>query len=167
MLIDDAAYRRLREDAYRLVYRQIRDHAAAEDLVQDSFLRLSRYKGTVGNIGAMIRVIATNLLRDRARGDARRPEDPMPERLEIAADTPSAEDALIHRERVEMVEAILKEMPPLRREVFLRRRLHGESAREVAHAFEISPAAVDTHVARAVLALHKAMAEIARREDAA
>lgn len=167
MSIENADYRQLREDAYRLVYRQIRDHAAAEDVVQDSFLRLSRYQGTIGNLGAMVRVIATNLMRDRARILGRRAEDPLPETYELAAGLPSAEESLLHREQVGMVERILQDMPPLRREVFLRRRLRGESAREVAQALEITPAAVDTHVARAVLALHKAMAEISRRENAA
>lgn len=167
MSLENADYRQLREDAYRLVYRRIGDHAAAEDVVQDSFLRLSGYKGTIANLGALMRVIATNLIRDRARSHGRRAEDPLPERYEFASDAPSAEEALIHRERVEMVELILQAMPPLRREVFLRRRLRGQSAREVAQALEISPAAVDAHVARAVLALHKAMAEVDRKENAA
>jgi RNA polymerase sigma-70 factor (ECF subfamily) len=53
-------------------------------------------------------------------------------------------------------------MPPQRREVFIMRRLHGMSAKEVGAALKISPAAVDAHVARAVLALHKEMAALDR-----
>ncbi|CUS45641.1 MAG: RNA polymerase sigma factor [Pseudomonadota bacterium] len=165
--MDDAGYRQLRAEAYRQIYRQLRDHDAAEDLVQDSLLRLFRYQGKIANIGAMVRVIAGNLIRDHVRSRARRAEEPLPAEFEIAAEEPRVDTALLHRERVGLVEDILAGMTPLRREIFLRRRLHGQSAKEVAAALGITPAAVDTHVARAVLVLHQEMKEIAQREDAA
>lgn len=166
--MDEADYRQHRDDAYRLVYARLRDRAASEDVVQDSFLRVLRYRGgAIGSLGALVRTIAINLIRDHARSKNRRAEDALRDDFEIASDASSPEEVLLHRERVRMIAKIVDDMPPLRRDVFLRRRLHGESARHVAAALSISPAAVDAHVARAILTLHKAMAEIERIEDAA
>lgn len=153
---DEVAYRRYREDVYRLAYRHLRDHSASEDVVQDSFLRLAGYSANpILNMGGMLRKIARNLIVDSARFRARRAEEALPAAQDISTDEPSAENTLLHRERMERVSQILEQMPPLRREVFIMRRLHGMSAKAVAKALSISPAAVDTHVARAVLALHK------------
>lgn len=166
--MDESDYRLHRDDMYRLVYARVRDHAVAEDVVQESFLRVLRYpRGGIANVGAMVRAIAANLIRDHARARRRHGEEPLPEAFDIASDAPSAETTLIDRQRAALVARVIDEMPPLRRDVFLRRRLHGQSARAVATELAITPAAVDAHVARAILALHKAMAEIGKVEDAA
>ena len=166
--MDESDYRLHRDDMYRLVYARVRDHAVAEDVVQESFLRVLRYpRGGIANVGALVRTIASNLIRDHARTRRRHAEEPLSETFDIASDAPSAETALIDQERAALVARIVDEMPPLRREVFVRRRLHGESARAVATALGLTPAAVDAHVARAVLALHNAMTEIGKVEDAA
>jgi len=44
-------------------------------------------------------------------------------------------------------------MPRLRREVFVRVRLHGHSHREVGEALELSAKAVELHIGRAVFDL--------------
>ena len=166
--MEDADYRLHRSDAYRLLYGRTRDHALSEDLTQDVFVRLTRYRsGSVSNLGALVRAIAANLLRDHMRGARRRAEEALPEQLEIASDAPSQHEILVQRQRVEHVSGVLAEMPPLRRDVFLRRRLHGQSAREVANDLGLTVAAVDQHVARAVLMLHNRMRQIDRTEDAA
>ena len=144
-----------------MAYRKLGDHSASEDIVQDSFLRFHQYrKEAVGNVGGMLHRIASNLIIDRARSSRRRAEDLLPddEGIAIANGEPSQEQALIDRERMDRASKIIDEMPPLRRKVFIMRRLHGMSAKEVGAAMSISPAAVDTHVARAVLALHRGFA---------
>ncbi|MXO64310.1 RNA polymerase sigma factor [Altericroceibacterium endophyticum] len=157
MAIDESAYRLFRGDVYRLAYRKLGDHSASEDIVHDSFLRFAQYrKEAVGNVGGMLHRIASNLIIDRVRNAKRRAEDALPQDgMEIAGDEPSQEQALIDRERMDQASRILDQMPPMRREVFIMRRLHGMSAKEVGAAMAISPAAVDAHVARAVLALHR------------
>ena len=162
MELDESTYRLFRGDVYRLAYRKLGDHSASEDIVQDSFMRFAQYRQeAVGNVGGMLHRIANNLIIDRLRGNRRRGEDALPEDgAEIAGEEPSQEQALIDRERMDQVSRILDQMPPMRRKVFIMRRLHGMSSKEVGAAMSISPAAVDAHVARAVLALHRGFAAV-------
>lgn len=126
--------------------------------MQDSFLKLAKYRaGALANVGAMMSTIARNLIVDHVRSNRRQAHTPISNEPEIATEAPSQEHVLLHRERAEQVSAIIARMPEQRRTVFIMRRLHGKSAKEVASALNISSAAVDTHVARAVLALHKEM----------
>ncbi|WP_159978898.1 MULTISPECIES: RNA polymerase sigma factor [unclassified Novosphingobium] len=161
MNFDESVYRLCRREVYRFAYRHLGDHSASEDIVQDSFVRLAQYRtGTIANMGGMLRTIARNLIVDHARFRTRRSEDALAGGMDAPAEYPSQEQIMLHRERMEQVSEILAQMPAQRREVFIMRRLHGMSAKEVAAALAISPAAVDTHVARAVLALHKGMATL-------
>ncbi|PEQ13107.1 hypothetical protein B2G71_08570 [Novosphingobium sp. PC22D] len=148
---------------YRLARRRLDDHFASEDVVQDSFLRLAQYRpGSIANTGAMLRRIASNLIIDQVRFHRHRAEETPAQDFEPAGDEPSHEQVLLQRERLEQVSRILDRMPEQRREVFIMRRLHGMSAKEVGAALRISPAAVDAHVARAVLSLHKEIAALDR-----
>ncbi|MCJ1961310.1 RNA polymerase sigma factor [Novosphingobium mangrovi (ex Hu et al. 2023)] len=159
MHFDETAYRKLRTDIYGFAYRRLGDHTASEDVVQDSFVRLAHYApDTVRNVGAMLRRIARNLIVDHARLGLRRAEDVPASEIEIPSEQPSQEHAMLQRERMDTVSRIIATMPRQRREVFILRRLHGLSAKDVAAQLDISPSAVDAHVARAVLSLHRAMA---------
>lgn len=165
MNFDESVYRLFRREVYRIAYRHLGDHAASEDVVQDSFVRLAQYRvGAVVNLGAMLRTIAHNLIVDQTRVHKRRPEETLSDGMDVAAEAPSQEQVLLQRERMAQVSAILAELPEQRRQVFIMRRLHGMSAKEVGAALAISPAAVDTHVARAVLALHRGLAELDGRQ---
>jgi RNA polymerase sigma factor (sigma-70 family) len=155
---DESAYRRLRGQVYRLAYRHLRDHSESEDIVQESFVRLAQYRtDSIQNTGGMLRRIASNLIIDSSRSRTRRAEVDLVQGIEVAADEPSQEGALLLRERIEQVSEVLAQMPPLRRQAFTMRRLHGMSAKDVAAALSISPAAVDQHVARALLTLHSGL----------
>jgi RNA polymerase sigma-70 factor (ECF subfamily) len=158
---DESVYQLFRRDVYLFAYKHLGDHVASEDVVQDSFVRLAQYRSdTVANVGGMLRTIARNLIIDHTRFRRRRAEESLPDGIEAPADQPSQEQVLLHRERMEQVFEILAQLPEQRRQAFTMRRLHGMSARDVGSALGISPAAVDTHVARAVVALYKGMAAL-------
>lgn len=148
-----------RTDLLRYVGRRVDDAALREDIVQEAYLRFFDYQAKPGNrvinAVALLRRISLNLARDyfRKTGSAafaELPEDMPCPHTDIAA---QAE----RRQLVDIVAGVLGRMPRLRRDVFIQRRLHGLSAKEAASHFNISPAAVDAHVARAVLDLHLAM----------
>lgn len=158
MEFDESAYHSFRKELYRLAHRKLGDHFASEDVVQDSFLRFAQYRpGSIANMGAMLRRIANNLIIDQVRFRRHHAEEALAQDCDMASADPSHEQVLLHRERMEQVSQILDRMPPLRREVFIMRRLHGMSSKEVGATLKISPAAVDAHVARAILTLHKEM----------
>ncbi|MNP76767.1 RNA polymerase sigma factor [compost metagenome] len=60
---------------------------------------------------------------------------------------------MIAREQLQLLIALIERMPRLRREVFVRVRLHGQSHREVCEALGLSAKSVELHIARAVFDL--------------
>ena len=56
-----------------------------------------------------------------------------------------------------MLQQALATMPPLRRDVLVRRRLQGQSCAAIARELGLSPKAVEKHITRGLADLHKAM----------
>lgn len=151
----------------RYVARRIDDAALGEDIVQEAYVRLLSYEAQPGNpitnVGALLRRIALNLTRDHFRRARRTTMVELSD--DIPCSHPDIHQQLEQRQLIDSVVAVLQAMPRLRRDVFIRRRVHGESSREVASTLNLSIGAVDAHVARAVLDLHRAMEKIEKRAE--
>lgn len=133
--------------------RKTGDSHAAEDLAQDSIVRLLAYmeRTPVSQPRALIFRIADNLMINWFRRDrSRREESLADDGHSCAADL---ERALLERERRTLVETAMRALPPRRREVIARRKLQGQSPREIALAMNISLSAVEKHIARGVVAM--------------
>jgi RNA polymerase sigma-70 factor (ECF subfamily) len=76
---------------------------------------------------------------------------------------PTVDQQLERKQLIALVAGILRTMPRLRREVFIRRRVHGQSAGEVVEALGLSSSAVSHHMARAMVDLHLAIQKIEKR----
>jgi RNA polymerase sigma-70 factor (ECF subfamily) len=142
----------------RFVEGRLPDRAEGEDIVQETYVRLYDYRQTrtVGDVGAFCFAVARNLLRDRLRRLKRAPAPA--ELLEtLACPQPRADEILVHRQRVEVLTRALGVMPPLRREVFLRRRLDEQPTAKIAADLDLSAAAVEKHVTRALADLRAAL----------
>lgn len=154
-----------RADLLRYVGRRVDDSALSEDIVQEAYLRLIAYEAKpdniVSNASALLRRISLNLARDHYRRAGRLTVVELSE--DIPCQQPTAQQQLERRQLIAIVEEVLKAMPPLRREVFIRRRVHGQSAGEVAEALGLSPSAVSNHVARAMFDLDVAIEKIEKR----
>ncbi|QJU59325.1 sigma-70 family RNA polymerase sigma factor [Sphingomonas sp. AP4-R1] len=141
------------------------DPAVREDIVQEAIAKFFLYQAKSGiavtSVSGLLRRISLDLARDYYRR-RRRSRD-----VELSDDLPcqaaSAQQQLEQRQLLEIIVGVVKGMPRLRREVFFRRRLERQSAREVAEALGISPGAVDAHIARAVLDLHRTLEKIEKR----
>jgi RNA polymerase sigma factor (sigma-70 family) len=162
-MTDLASLRTQRHDLYRFIVRRTRDPAAADDLVQETLLRLMTYERawTVVDRAALGYRIALNLVRDHFRHRNRRAVETLND--DIPCEAPAPEQILMHRQKVEVFGRALDAMPPLRRDVFIRRRLHGRSVREIAAELNMNEAAVEKHVVRALEQLHREMAKAERR----
>ena len=158
MSFDNSDWRSHRVDLLRFVRRRVNDAALREDIVQEAIIRLLVYQTkpgiTIANIAGLLRRISLDLTRDHLRRSARIRQVELSD--DIPCPQPSAQQSLEQRQLIEIVAAVLKAMPRQRREVFFRRRVEGQSAKEVAEALGISPGAVDAHMARAVLDLYRA-----------
>lgn len=162
-MTDLASQRTQRHDLYRFIVRRTRDPAAADDLVQETLLRLMTYERarTVADRAALGYQIALNLVRDHFRHRNRQAVQALDD--DIPCDAPAPEQILMHRQKVEVFGKALDAMPPLRRDVFIRRRLHGHSTRQIALELSMNEAAVEKHVVRALEQLHREMAKAERR----
>ena len=155
--LDDVFLRR-RPSLLRRLARLVGCHAAAEDLVQETWIR-SSLAGSVARPAAFLERVALNLSRDHLYGVALRGAAGAAALDGLACPQPDPEWTLLHRERLRRAEAALAGLPPRRREVFLAGRLDGLPHAEIAARYGITPAAVEKHVARAMLALATAMSD--------
>jgi RNA polymerase sigma factor (sigma-70 family) len=137
-----------------------------EDVVQETLSRLvhqSRVQHLVSVYALGFR-IAANLLIDHHRRDSRYAAEPA---VEPASQVPLPDRVLVSRQEVAILKEALAAMPPLRRDVLVRRRLQGQSCAAIARDLGLSPKAVEKHITRGLADLHKAMpGNAAAREDA-
>jgi RNA polymerase sigma-70 factor (ECF subfamily) len=143
--------------------RRLRNHAEAEDMTQDVFVRLARAdRSTMQSADAYIFQIAANLLRDRARREKHR----FRYRGDLAAEDDLGVDVLdpsrivSGQESLTALAVALKDLPELTRRVFICHRLENITRPAIAAAYRISESAVDRHLAKAMAFL------IARVRDA-
>lgn len=143
----------------RFVHGRVGQHADGDDLVQETFVRLLGYQAAsrVNDVKALCFTIARNLLLDHHR--AARRGAPIELDEEIICPQPTAERILAYRRAVEIMLRALETMPPLRREIFLRKRLDGFTTAEIAGSLDMSLGAVEKHVVRAFSDLRTALAK--------
>ncbi|MES2450276.1 MAG: RNA polymerase sigma factor [Pseudomonadota bacterium] len=148
----------LRQALQRFVEGRLRDRNDGEDIVQETYVRLYSYRRTrpVADVGAFCFAVARNLVFDHLR---RRHAQPQSAELadDIACPQPRAEEIIDYRQRVEILVRAIKVMPPLRREVFLRRRLDGIPAAVIANDLQLSVSAIEKHCSRALADLRAAL----------
>ncbi len=117
---DAAAFRTLAERyapmLQRLAYRLLGHGSEAEDVVQESLLRLwdhaASWRPVGGGVPGWLRRIATNLCLDRIRRRARLSDLPVPER---ADPTPGADEVLDSRHLADIAWAALQTLPDRQR----------------------------------------------------
>lgn len=152
---EDAA---LHKALHGFVTGRMRDRTEGEDIVQETYVRLYDYRRTrtITDAAAFCFAVARNLVHDHFRRLRALP--PAAELAEdIACPQPRAEEVLDYRERVDILVRALKVMPPLRREIFLRRRLDGIPGATIAADLGMSQAAIDKHCTRALADLRDAL----------
>jgi len=136
--------------------RRLRNHAEAEDMAQDVFIRLAgANRGDLRSTEAYIFQIAVNLLRDHARKEKHRAHY----RGELAAVEETGVDFLDPsrivggEQSLAMLTSALRELPQLTRTIFICHRLENLTRPEIAAAFQLSESAVDRHLAKALALL--------------
>lgn len=144
------------EQLRKFIGRRVANTADIQDIHQETLLRLlTRTKDqSVENPLPYAYRVAQNLILDRYRR-ARHLTTSLTD--DISSDAPSADDGLFAKQRLKILKDILSKMPALRRKVFLRRRLYGESYSEIAEKMNLSIRTVEKHVSRALTDLARGM----------
>jgi RNA polymerase sigma-70 factor (ECF subfamily) len=160
--------------AYNLAFWLLRSRPDAEDAVQDAYLRAYRsFRNFQGEnirpwLLKIVRNVALRKLSDSARAtnvipfDAALADKLGGERgaLQVAADSPSAEDVLVEAGEQAMVRAALAELAPIFREVVVLREIEALSYREIARVTGVPIGTVMSRLARARAELRKVLARM-------
>jgi RNA polymerase sigma-70 factor (ECF subfamily) len=127
----------------------VRDLQAAEDVIQESYLRARKAaeKGPIDNIGAFLHRTVQNLALDHIRRRKTQdrfevsPRDEI-DTLQIACEAPSAEEHLLQRERLNSFKGALDSLPERARRVWLLNRVEGWSYPRIAEHLGVSQGTV-------------------------
>jgi RNA polymerase sigma-70 factor (ECF subfamily) len=154
-----ALYLEKRPNLVRMFAAKLGTAAAAEDLVQDIYLRISTLKdGEIGNPMGLLYQIGANLMLDRLRAGSRgvaretawRDVSRHAVGGEDVADEPAADDAIVARQRLAAAIAASDALPPRMRQAFRLRRVEGYSQAETAQIMGVTVKAVEKHMGAAL-----------------
>ena len=147
----------------KLLRRRGRTREEAEDLIQESFLRGKRYLDEGGEIRepeAFLVRTALNLSRDELQREHRHLYSRKPvEELLVPDAGPGPVEVVEAQQQLERLQRSLNKAGPRAREVFLMHRLHGMTYTQIAAHFEVSPSAIEKHIAKALAVLGEEMME--------
>ena len=141
---------------YAVAHGMLGNHADAEDICQEVFLRLhqsARRLDPERPLRPWLYKTCVNCCLDELRRRAHRPRAGL-EALELRP-TPvlGPEQVATERQFKEQVAACLLRLPPRQRAVFVLRHLGGMDTPEIARALGCAPGTVKSHLARALVSL--------------
>jgi RNA polymerase sigma factor (sigma-70 family) len=149
----------------RTLERMVNNPSTAEDLLQETYLRVTRAlsERTVDHIEPFVFQTARNLALDHLRArriQSRTLVDDVPLDVvnNVVAPQSSAEDAA-HAERVlERLNVSLQSLSPRQRQVFILSRLHGHSYQDIAQRLDVSLSTVQKEL-KLIMAICVGVAE--------
>lgn len=154
------AYMSKRDDLVRFFAARLRSMTAAEDLVQDLYVRLVSLEPgeRLDNPSAYLYRLASNLMLDRLRSDRRSVTRDgawlQGHRIEMGgesvADEPSAEQTVSARQEMARVVAAIAELPPKTRRAFELHKLQGLTQEDTAQALGVSRKTVEKQISAAL-----------------
>jgi RNA polymerase sigma-70 factor (ECF subfamily) len=147
-----------RDELVRFFTVRLRSAAAAEDLVQEIYLRIANRgeedREVLQNPVSYLYRLGSNLMLDRLRGERRSAARDFAWRETHRAsfgrdevdEAPGADDALAARQRLARIIEAVQELGPQAQRVFRLHKLEGLSHAETAAALGISRSAVEKHM---------------------
>ncbi len=175
---EDAAfaviYRCVAERLHAYLLRMSRSRQLADDLLQETFLRMHRARGSFEPGARLLPwsyAIARNVCIDHARHKAVR-KDTVAEGEEVLVATPASSDTnaellAIGKQVAQTVEVALSKLPPNQREAFILLRYEGMSVQDAASVLGVSEGAVKLRAFHAYEALRAALGDAAPKKRGA
>jgi RNA polymerase sigma factor (sigma-70 family) len=163
-----SSYLERRADLVRYFRARLRSDEAAEDLVQDIYLKISNLPAPeIGNPAAYLYRLGTNLMLDRLKAQRRAGRRDWEWRDlhsgsvggEGVADASPADDVADARQRLRRIIEVVNELPPPVREAFRLHKLEGLSHAETARAMGVSRSSVEKYM---MTCLKRILAKIGR-----
>jgi RNA polymerase sigma-70 factor (ECF subfamily) len=144
----DSLFQKLYPSLFRYLHRLTGDADIADDIAQESFVRLLKQNLPEDEVRPWLFTVAMNLVRDNARKVERR------QRLLTTApalvSSPALPDEVVERgEQVGSVRVVLDQLSARDQQLLLMRE-EGFKYEEIAHVIGVAPASVGTLIARAL-----------------
>jgi RNA polymerase sigma-70 factor (ECF subfamily) len=154
----DELVRRYKDRLFLFIVQMVKDRALAQDMLQETFIRLWRHKlkyRQIARFSTWIFTIAGNLVRSEMRRQAREmrvdltPRDSDDRPMELPDPGPAV-DALVHRNmRVEEVHAAIARLPEEFREALVLREIEELSYEEIVEITGVPLGTVKSRINRA------------------
>lgn len=162
--------RRYQRRVFGLARTILSDPSAAEDVAQETFLRIWRHAGAYdarrGSAGPWVLSIARNLAIDQAR--MRRTDRSTPQGLipvEGASGEATPEDRAIVGSEARRLARALRTLPGEQRRAVVLAGFYGRTAREISESEDVPLGTVKTRIRAAMLKLREAMKEESEQRD--
>jgi len=152
----DAVVERYKDPLFAFILRMTGDYTAAEDLFQETWLRVIRYIGKFrgeSKLSTWLFQIAVNLVRDAERKKKRWRTVEIDDHSDVFAHGPEVDPMAVIRER--QVKRILSEIPAKMREVVVLKYYHDLNDAEIAGILSCPEATVKSRYYRALEAMKK------------
>ena len=141
----------LKDKLFRMALRITFDRAEAEDVVQDTMIRVwnKREEWTqFGSIEAYCLTVAKNLAIDRSQKKEAQNVELTPE-MEEESEISGPYDQLVNNERMSIIHRLINELPEKQRLIMQLRDIEGESYKEIAKILNLTEEQVKVNLFRA------------------
>ena len=141
----------LKDKLFRLALRITFDRAEAEDVVQDTMIRVwnKREEWTqFGSIEAYCLTVEKNLAIDRSQKKEAQNVELTPE-MEEESEISGPYDQLVNNERMSIIHRLINELPEKQRLIMQLRDIEGESYKEIAKILNLTEEQVKVNLFRA------------------
>lgn len=140
------------ETLFSIAYQITQNKQAAEDIVQEAFLKLWLHREKVfeGNPGGWLHKVVSNLGYRYIRGNSRRAKLYDGFQLMMPSVSTDAEELFIYKESNAQLNTVLHQLPPKQQLVYQMSREEGLRRNEIAAQLKLSPNTVKVHLMRAI-----------------
>ena len=141
----------LQDKLFRLALRITLDRAEAEDVVQDTMIRVWNKRDEwqqFESVEAYCLIVAKNLAIDRSQKKDAQNVELTPEMAE-EADTSGPYDRLVNNERMKIIHRLIDELPEKQRLIMQLRDIEGESYKDIAKVLQLTEEQVKVNLFRA------------------
>jgi RNA polymerase sigma-70 factor (ECF subfamily) len=144
----DSLFQKLYPSLFRYLHRLTGDADIADDIAQESFVRLLKQNLPEDEVRPWLFTVAMNLVRDNARKVERR-QRLLTTAPALVSSTALPDEAVERGERVSSVRVVLDQLSARDQQLLLMRE-EGFKYEEIAHVIGVAPASVGTLIARAL-----------------